>query len=289
MNEFIPDILLIAYNAGKAILDIYNKDFDISYKDDLSPLTIADKQSNKIIEIGLSSPNLGLFPILSEEGRAITYDERKGWGIFWLIDPLDGTKEFIKRNGEFTVNIALIQKNKPILGVVYIPAKDMLYFAADGLGAFKLKDSKVIEDAFSNGVWEDGELLRTVINSSTKLLVNKTTNEPAECIKIVGSSSHATKEQEEFLENIKKKFTKVEFKSAGSSLKFCFVAEGLADIYPRFGPTMEWDTAAGQIIVEQAGGMVLDMGTKEPLKYNKENLLNPFFFALNREDLLTSV
>ena len=249
MNEFIPDILLIAYNAGKAILDVYNKDFDITYKDDLSPLTIADKQSNKIIEMGLSSQHLGRLPILSEEGRAIIYDERKGWEIFWLIDPLDGTKEFIKRNGEFTVNIALIQKNKPILGVVYIPAKDMLYFAADGLGAFKLKDSKVIEDAFSNGVWEDGELLRTVINSSTKLLVNKTTNEPAECIKIVGSSSHATKEQEEFLENIKKKFTKVEFKSAGSSLKFCFVAEGLADIYPRFGPTMEWDTAAGQIIV----------------------------------------
>ena len=289
MNEFIPDILLIAYNAGKAILDVYNKDFDITYKDDLSPLTIADKQSNKIIEMGLYSQHLGRLPILSEEGRAITYDERKGWEIFWLIDPLDGTKEFIKRNGEFTVNIALIQKNKPILGVVYIPAKDVSYFAADGLGAYKLEDSEIIEDAFSKGTWEDGELLRTVINSSTKLLVNKTTNEPAECIKIVGSSSHATKEQEEFLENIKKKFTKVEFKSAGSSLKFCFVAEGLADIYPRFGPTMEWDTAAGQIIVEQAGGMVLDMGTKEPLKYNKENLLNPFFFALNREDLLTSI
>ncbi|OGW14903.1 MAG: hypothetical protein A2035_02305 [Nitrospirae bacterium GWA2_42_11] len=289
MNEFIPDILLIAYNAGKAILDVYNKDFDITYKDDLSPLTIADKQSNKIIEMGLYSQHLGRLPILSEEGRAITYDERKGWEIFWLIDPLDGTKEFIKRNGEFTVNIALIQKNKPILGVVYIPAKDVSYFAADGLGAYKLEDSEIIEDAFSKGTWEDGELLRTVINRSTKLLVNKTTNEPAECIKIVGSSSHATKEQEEFLENIKKKFTKVEFKSAGSSLKFCFVAEGLADIYPRFGPTMEWDTAAGQIIVEQAGGMVLDMGTNEPLKYNKENLLNPFFFALNREDLLTSV
>jgi len=289
MNEFIPDILLIAYNAGKAILDVYNKDFDITYKDDLSPLTIADKQSNKIIEMGLYSQHLGRLPILSEEGRAITYDERKGWEIFWLIDPLDGTKEFIKRNGEFTVNIALIQKNKPILGVVYIPAKDVSYFAADGLGAYKLEDSEIIEDAFSKGTWEDGELLRTVINRSTKLLVNKTTNEPAECIKIVGSSSHATKEQEEFLRNIKKKFTKVEFKSAGSSLKFCFVAEGLADIYPRFGPTMEWDTAAGQIIVEQAGGMVLDMGTNEPLKYNKENLLNPFFFALNREDLLTSI
>ena len=289
MNEFIPDILLIAYNAGKAMLDIYNKEYDITYKDDLSPLTIADKQSNKIIEMGLYSQHLGRLPILSEEGRAITYDERKGWEIFWLIDPLDGTKEFIKRNGEFTVNIALIQKNKPILGVVYIPAKDVSYFAADGLGAYKLEDSEIIEDAFSKGTWEDGELLRTVINRSTKLLVNKTTNEPAECIKIVGSSSHATKEQEEFLENIKKKFTKVEFKSAGSSLKFCFVAEGLADIYPRFGPTMEWDTAAGQIIVEQAGGMVLDMGTNEPLKYNKENLLNPFFFALNREDLLTSI
>lgn len=230
MNEFIPDTLLIAYNAGKAILDIYNKEYDITYKDDLSPLTIADKQSNKIIEMGLSSPHLGRLPILSEEGRTVTYDERRGWELFWLVDPLDGTKEFIKRNGEFTVNIALIQKNKPILGVVYIPAKDMLYFAADGLGAFKLKDSKVIEDAFKKETWEKGELLRTVINSSTKLLVNKTTNEPTECIKIVGSSSHATKEQEIFLENMKKKFAKVEFKSAGSSLKFCFVAEGLGSV-----------------------------------------------------------
>jgi 3'(2'), 5'-bisphosphate nucleotidase len=281
----ISNLLTIACKAGNSILDVYNADIDVTFKNDRSPLTIADKNSNEIIVNLLSTQTYSHFSVLSEEGRDIPYLKRKSWEYFWLVDPLDGTKEFIKRNGEFTVNIALIHKERPVLGVIYIPVRDIFYFAADGLGAYKLQNSEALE-IFSKESRDKGELLQKIINNSTKLLFSHSTIKPINHINIIGSSSHATREQENFVEEMKKKFSIVDFISAGSSLKFCLIAEGLADIYPRFGPTMEWDTAAGQIIVEQAGGKVLSMKTKEALRYNKENLLNPWFIALNKNHLL---
>lgn len=224
--------------------------------------------------------NLSL-PVLSEEGKDIPFDERKRWEYFWLVDPLDGTKEFIKRNGEFTVNIALIHKDRPVLGCIYIPVRDTFYFASVNLGAYKLVNGKTVTDSLS---------LKELLNSSQKLplsinnakfssLNNQSAPMGKTSLTIIGSRSHATKELSEFVERAKKRYVEVEFVSAGSSLKFCLVAEGGADIYPRFGPTMEWDTAAGQAIVEQAEGSVLDTQTKKPLKYNKNNLVNPFFIV----------
>ncbi|MEE9604794.1 MAG: 3'(2'),5'-bisphosphate nucleotidase CysQ [Candidatus Scalindua sp.] len=268
--------LLAAKHAGEAILEVYNSDFAVERKDDNSPLTLADKRSHEIIMNDLRKTieiknsehthnNLTL-PILSEEGRDIPYDERKGWEYFWLVDPLDGTKEFIKRNGEFTVNIALIHKNNPVLGIIYVPVKDTFYFAAIDIGAYKLTNSKIATGKLS---------MKELLDKSQRLPIS--TNDKKASLTIIGSRSHATKEFLEFIEHIKGKHGEVELISAGSSLKFCLVAEGIADVYPRFGPTMEWDTAAGQAIVEQVEGRVVDIQTKEPLKYNKRNLLNPFF------------
>lgn len=291
LKSFIPDILMIAYKAGQTILDVYHsKEFDVTFKDDSSPLTIADKRANDIIVAGLSGQQFKNIPVLSEEGKSISYDERKSWEYFWCVDPLDGTKEFIKRNDEFTVNIALIHKHRPVLGVIYIPVKDVYYFAAEGLGAYKLSDSKFIANP-DNYMKEKTVLLNEIeklsVNLSpmsesfTKDLENPPLNKGGQ-ITILGSGSHATKEQEIYVGELKKRFSKVEFSSAGSSLKFCMVAEGNADIYPRFGPTMEWDTAAGQAIVEQSGGKVLNIRTKEPLDYNKKELLNPWFLVVKR-------
>jgi 3'(2'), 5'-bisphosphate nucleotidase len=207
-------------------------------------------------------------PILSEEGRDIPYDERKGWKYFWLVDPLDGTKEFIKRNGEFTVNIALMHRNKPVLGVIYVPVTDTFYFAAVSIGAYKLTDTKIVTDNMS---------VDELLDKSQKLPISASNKKAP--LTIIGSRSHGTKEFSEFVEHEKEKHGEVEIISAGSSLKFCLVAEGTADVYPRFGPTMEWDTAAGQAIVEQAEGSVIDIQTREPLGYNKRNLLNPFFIV----------
>jgi 3'(2'), 5'-bisphosphate nucleotidase len=275
-TQLILTALLAAKRAGKAILEVYNSDFAVERKDDNSPLTLADKRSHEIIMNDLRKTvaiknskhthnNLTL-PILSEEGRDIPYDERKGWEYFWLVDPLDGTKEFIKRNGEFTVNIALIHKNNPVLGVIYVPVKDTFYFAAIDIGAYKLTNSKIVTGKLS---------MKELLDKSQRLPIS--INDKKASLTIIGSRSHATKEFSEFIEHIKEKHGEVELVSAGSSLKFCLVAEGIADVYPRFGPTMEWDTAAGQAIVEQVEGRVVDIQTKEPLRYNKRNLLNPFF------------
>ncbi len=262
--------LIAARHAGEATLEVYNSDFAVEHKDDKSPLTLADKRSHEIIMNDLSKPthNNPTLPILSEEGRDIPYDERRGWESFWLVDPLDGTKEFIKRNGEFTVNIALMHTNKPVLGVIYVPVTDTFYFAAVSIGAYKLTDTKIVTDNMS---------VDKLLDKSQKLPVSA--NNKKAPLTIIGSRSHGTKESSEFIERMKEKHGEVEIISAGSSLKFCLVAEGMADVYPRFGPTMEWDTAAGQAIVEQAEGSVIDIQTKEPLGYNKRNLLNPFFIV----------
>jgi len=269
-ENLILATLRAAKRAGEAILEVYDSDFAVEQKDDKSPLTLADKRSHETIAGVLEQTitvNNSTVPILSEEGRDIPYDERKKWEYFWLIDPLDGTKEFVKRNGEFTVNIALIHKHKPVLGIIYIPVKDVFYFAAINLGTYKLKNRENLTDNLS---------IEELIDKSQRLPLN---NNNKTSLTVIGSRSHTSEEFSEFVKRLEAKYGNVEFISSGSSLKLCIVAEGKADVYPRFGPTMEWDTAAGQAIVEQADGSVMDIQTREPLRYNKDNLLNPFFIV----------
>ncbi|MBC8554098.1 MAG: 3'(2'),5'-bisphosphate nucleotidase CysQ [Candidatus Brocadiales bacterium] len=269
-DKLILTTILAAKRAGEAILDVYDSDFEVEQKDDKSPLTLADKRSHEIIESVLEQTitvNNSTVPILSEEGKETPYDERKKWEYFWLVDPLDGTKEFVKKNGEFTVNIALIHKHKPVLGIIYIPVKDVFYFAAINIGAYKLENSEILTDDLS---------IEELIDKSQRLPLSKNNKTS---LTVIGSRSHTSEEFSEFVRRLNEKYGNVEFISSGSSLKLCLVAEGKADVYPRFGPTMEWDTAAGQAIVEQTKGTVIDTQTNEPLSYNKSNLLNPFFIV----------
>ena len=254
-NINIYKINSIAKKAGDEIMRIYQQDFEVAYKADNSPLTKADIKSNEIITKGLKDlyPEI---PILSEENKEVSYSIRKSWKYFWCIDPLDGTKEFVKKNGEFTVNIALIYKDTPVLGVIYAPVLEILYYAKKDQGAFKQDKNK----------------------KPQRLPIYKHTNNNT--LKVIVSKSHYNQETKDFVNNLKsqyKNYKKIEFINIGSSLKLCLIAEGKADIYPRLAPTMEWDTAAGQAIVEQAGGSVLKYTYQESLKYNKENLLNPYF------------
>ena len=276
-----------AVKAGQGILEVYHSaDFKIEEKADQSPLTLADKRSHDTIIQDLAQFNV---PILSEEGQSIPFAIRKNWEVYWLIDPLDGTKEFIKKNGEFTVNIALMRNRKPIAGVVYLPDKDRLYFAAEEIGSHRVNvcetgllkrhsgaNSRMIEMADSDA----NQKLQDLIALSAQLPIAQPADRP---FTIVGSRSHATPELEVFVEEKRREYGAVEFISAGSSLKLCLVAEGRADIYPRTGPTMEWDTAAGQAVVEFSGAKLFKYNTKEPLDYNKENLLNPWFVVVRRD------
>lgn len=248
-----------ALKAGEAIMKIYNTSFDVEIKDDKSPLTKADKEANKIINSYLLKTEI---PIISEENKQIDYAVRKQWDTCWVVDPVDGTKEFIKRNGEFTVNIALVEKGKPILGVIYVPAETTLYFAE--------VSSKKGYKAKLNSHTETLEQ----VNHKAILLQTKTTTN---AIKVVGSRSHMSSETLDFVETLKATGKDVAIVSKGSSLKFCLTAEGNVDIYPRFAPTMEWDTAAGQAICNAVGIAVISEATKQPLLYNKEDLLNPWF------------
>ncbi len=242
----LNDIVAVAKEAGDAIMEIYSRDFTVDYKDDKSPLTEADTRSNEIICSALTQlyPTI---PILSEENKAAPYSERKNWEYFWLIDPIDGTKEFIKKNGEFTVNIALIHKNTPVLGVVYAPALGDMYRAKKDEGAYK------------NG----------------QKLPLKTNATPEKKLFVVASKSHLSEETQAFIDALES--DNIEQVSKGSSLKLCMVAEGSADIYPRLAPTMEWDTGAADAVVREAGKMTYQFESNEPMIYNKENLLNPWF------------
>ena len=284
MSENLSTIVSIkaAIEAGKAILQVYRSaDFEVEKKDDKSPLTLADRRAHDVIMRHLSRFDI---PILSEEGKDIAYVERKSWESFWLVDPLDGTKEFIKKNGEFTVNIAMITNNRPVAGVVFVPDKNILYFASRQFGAYKVDISQIdgqlraklanTDPKLDLSESDAAEIVSALIDQSTNLPVNQSTNKP---YTIAGSRSHSTPELEAFVEEKRKEYGEVEFISAGSSLKLCLVADGRADIYPRTGPTMEWDTGAGQAIVECSGGKVLQYDTDQPLLYNKENLLNPWF------------
>jgi 3'(2'), 5'-bisphosphate nucleotidase len=279
--------LKAAEDAGRAVLDVYKQDFDVWYKEDRSPLTTADKLSHKIIADHLNDPSIKSFPILSEEGKDIPFEQRREWKYFWMVDPLDGTKEFIKRNGEFTVNIALIFQSRPVLGVVYAPVKKYFYFASKDIGAYRLRCNDTDEPLHDMNIKSDtDEALDTIVRRSDKLpCVDLRLNTSDSQLIIVGSRSHPSKEFEAFVESMKKKYAKVGVVSSGSSLKLCLVAEGGADIYPRLGPTMEWDTAAGHAVVEHASGSVVNYETGEPLKYNKRNLLNPWFIVKVHEFL----
>ena len=254
-----------AIDAGKAIMDIYNDpaaDFGIEQKADNSPLTKADKAAHQIISNLLS---VTPFPILSEEGANIPYKERKKWQTFWLVDPLDGTKEFIKRNGEFTVNIALIEKGVPDAGVIYVPVRRELYFGSLNEGAFKASDID----------YEHQPTLEEIRTKARRMPVT-----PLHLgLVVVASRSHMTEETRMYIDNLRKQGVPVTLISSGSSLKICLVAEGSADIYPRFAPTMEWDTAAGHAIVKAAGCEIYHIDEKTPLRYNKEDLHNPWFIV----------
>jgi 3'(2'), 5'-bisphosphate nucleotidase len=277
LKEHLAQALPAAKKAGEAILEVYHGHIDVSYKEDQSPLTVADERAHKIITGLLSEPESPQIPILSEEGKHTPYETRTRWEHFWLVDPLDGTKEFIKRRGEFTVNIALIHKQRPVAGVLCVPAKGVIYFAADGLGSYKLDDWEIVTGFFGEkGVPSgNGTNLESVLEAAKPLPVDDSMSENR--LTVVGSRSHATEDLERFVEKAKQQYDEVEFISAGSALKFGLVAEGTAQIYPRFGPTMEWDTGAGHSVVEQSGGAVLRLKEKTPLVYNKKNLLNPGF------------
>ena len=268
VRALIPSLLSISRDAGTAILGVYGSDFAVEHKDDRSPLTLADRQSHEIIVKGLKGLENMPIPILSEEGKSMPFEERRGWDLFWLVDPLDGTKEFVKRNGEFTVNIALIENGRPVLGVIYIPVKGLFYFGTQGLGSFRLSASMIDDIASCDAVVDRAERLPDVASAS--------------CFTVAGSRSHMSPETEAYIHELRKQHGDIAFISAGSSLKFCLVAEGKADVYPRFAPTMEWDTGAGQAIVEHAGGQVIETASGKPLRYNKESLRNPFFVAQRR-------
>jgi 3'(2'), 5'-bisphosphate nucleotidase len=267
MDKLIEIAIKASVEAGKAIMEIYNTDFNIEYKDDSSPLTTADNTSHHIISGHLELTGL---PILSEEGKHLSYEERKDWQQFWLVDPLDGTKEFIKKNGEFTVNIALINHGEPIAGVIYVPVSDVLYVGIENLGASKLLSTDEFEGS---------------IEDLRKKAINLPENKTGDAFRVVASRSHLSKETEAFIEKLKKDYKNIQTVSKGSSLKLCLIAEGAADIYPRFAPTMEWDTGAGHAIVRASGGRVVmaDDETKE-IVYNKESLLNPWFIASGERD-----
>lgn len=284
LQECLTFSLLAAKEAGEAILAVYQGHIDVTYKDDKTPLTLADERAHTIILNHLSSEALKPMPVLSEEGKHAPYDERERWKYFWLVDPLDGTKEFIKRRGEFTVNIALINKNRPVLGVVYVPARGFLYFAAEGLGSYKLESAKIVGEIFSHktGTSKGNALIERIVDSANRLPLDELGSGSEGKLTIVGSRSHASNALTSFVQKAKQKCGHVEFIPAGSALKFGLIAEGSANIYPRLGPTMEWDTAAGQCVVEQSGGAVLHLKKRMPLDYNKRDLRNPEFICTGK-------
>jgi 3'(2'), 5'-bisphosphate nucleotidase len=260
--------------AGRAILDVYRGAIEVEFKADSSPLTVADRRSHELIAGHLKPTGI---PILSEEGRDIPHAERRGWQRLWIVDPLDGTKEFVKRLGEFTVNIALVEDGRPTLGVVFVPVANVLYFGRVEDGSFRLDDPEAVAALAAHAA--DGTaraILEGLRSRAARLPVDLEAHAP---FVIVGSRSHQTPELHAYVDRKRRELGEVAFTSAGSSLKYCLVAEGRADVYPRLGPTMEWDTAAGQVIAEAAGASVLRHDDGRPLSYNKEDLLNPWHVA----------
>ena len=267
-SNLLHQAIIASVLAGNEILKVYETNFDVEIKHDKSPVTLADKNaSDKIIEF--LKPFY--FEVLSEEGNHETYNIRKHWKKLWIVDPLDGTKEFVKRNGEFTVNIALVENGVPTLGVIFSPVSNDLYFSNKNNGAFKIsgKEFSLIKDTIESST------IDAILLKAQKLPIkNERTN-----YVVVASRSHMSSETYTHIENLKWHHQTVEIVNTGSSIKMCLVAEGVADEYPRFGPTMEWDTAAGQAILQEANCSLIDFKTNKPMIYNRENLLNNWFIA----------
>jgi len=256
-----------AIRAGYKIMEVYNSDdFQVNLKSDRTPLTLADRLAHEEIKNSLTKT---FIPVLSEEGRNIVYEERKGWDYFWIVDPLDGTKEFIKRNGEFTVNIALILEQYPVVGVIYVPVTGKLYYSIKDEGSFMVSPIWALPN----------------FEASFKDLQSQSIKLPLpierEGLVVVESRSHSTPEIIQYINNLSGRYPDLELLSIGSSLKMCMIAEGKADLYPRLSLSREWDTAAGQAIVEGAGFKVITYETGERLSYNKEDLVNPWFVVTN--------
>jgi 3'(2'), 5'-bisphosphate nucleotidase len=260
-NQLLHTGIIAALEAAKAILQIYHSGvIDVELKKDNSPLTRADTASHNVIISYLETTGI---PVLSEEGKEISYQERKAWKQLWIIDPIDGTKEFINRNGEFTVNIALIENQRPLIGIIFVPVTGELYFSSKDKGAFKV--------AIDINVYD----VEALLLKANKLPLQREDN----TFTIVVSRSHMSLETEEYVQQMRDIHREVKLISKGSSLKLCMVAEGAANCYPRFAPTMEWDTAAGQAICEHAGFEVIDWDTKKNILYNREELLNNWFLV----------
>lgn len=255
------DLIRVALDAGRAIMDVYTRpdtDWEVERKADHSPLTVADRRAHAVIADALARSGC---PLLSEEGEHLPYAERREWKRFWVVDPLDGTKEFLKRNDEFTVNIALVENGDPVWGVVYAPALYRLFWGVMGEGAFTA--------SVDPSDYAAGEAQRLPLTGARD----------GRPFRVVASRSHLSPETATFIEALRGDHPDLETVSAGSSLKLCLVAEGKADVYPRLAPTMEWDTAAGHAIAAAAGRTVVDAETGRPLRYNKEDLHNPFFIV----------
>lgn len=269
LTSLLEKVIQSSIDAGDAIMEVYATDFTVDIKKDNSPLTKADMQANDIITNVLNSTSI---PIISEEGRQSPYHIRENWSKFWLVDPLDGTKEFVNRNGEFSVNIALVENKVPVAGVIYAPVTDTLYFS-DESGAWKVEHAKGIVNSNNN--------LAHLKRNGLKLPLPRITKD----FTIVASRSHLNPETTEFINKTKREHDSIRIVSRGSSLKMCMIAEGHADVYPRFGLTSEWDTAAGHAIVRAAGGKVVQFEHPEiELSYNSVDLQNPAFLALPAQD-----
>jgi 3'(2'), 5'-bisphosphate nucleotidase len=259
MSDLLFMALKAAVAGGKEIIEIYSSDFATERKEDNSPVTLADKNADAIIQKTLAPSG---FPALTEESEHTVFDLRKNWKRLWVIDPLDGTREFVKKNGEFTVNIALVENEKPILGVIYHPLSDTAWFAEKGKGAFRCEKLSTLSHS-------------EIFERSTSLPLTT----PPSVYTVVASRSHKYPATEAYIQNLEKKYPGLLVITGGSSMKFCLVAEGKAHEYPRFGTTMEWDSAAGQAIIEAVGKQVVNIQTGEPLRYNKEDLRNPDFLV----------
>jgi 3'(2'), 5'-bisphosphate nucleotidase len=267
-QELLQMAVHAAFAAGQAILSVYGKKtFNTRLKKDLSPVTEADRAAHGIISRHLGTASI---PLLSEEGEEIPYEIRKTWEKFWLVDPLDGTKEFIRRNDEFTVNIALIERQEPVMGVIYAPSPDLMYFASQGTGAGRIREYSGLDDKISD--------MEGLLGQAEKLPLGT----PRRTYTVVASRSHRNEETNLFIKRLEKDHPGLRLVSTGSSLKFCLMAEGEADIYPRFGRTMEWDTAAGDAIARASGCLVRIHDSEDCLSYNKEVLSNPWFTVLRK-------
>lgn len=280
LKTLLQTALLASLEAGEEIMRIYTdpkQDFGIERKADNSPLTLADKASHRVIMNYLAATPI---PVLSEEGRHLPYEERSGWDCLWVVDPLDGTKEFIKKNGEFTVNVALVQQGAPVLGVVYVPVTRVLYYGMVGEGAWKctvpalgssLPEAGSLAAFLSQGAPSDGK----APFGGEQLPVGR----GHDVFTVVASRSHMSPETQAYIQEMERVHGQVRTVSSGSSIKICLVAEGVADAYPRYAPTMEWDTAAGDAVARAAGRAVRNAENGKPLLYNKPDLLNPWFLV----------